>query len=196
MNYLLLQTTHQTLKNMCKIFCILILFLAFNSNMWGQNSLRKGEEHISIKKEIAVEDTSLPPEIEEFINEEVEFDIPIITCEELRRLKKEAPKRLVILDARSQKAYNVSHLEKARFVGYNDFSIEHIWSLHKDQIIVIYSKAGIQSEQIGERMRHMGFKDVRNLYGGLGEWYKQQGRLVDRAGKKTTRIYDSKNKKK
>lgn len=181
---------------MYKISFILILFLLVSGTTWGQNASEKDGKNVSTKKKVVAQDTSLPTEIEEFINSEIEFDVPIITCEELRRLKKDSPKRLVILDARSKKAYNISHLEKARFAGYKDFSIENIWSLHKNHTIVIYSKAGIHSEQISKRMMNMGFKDVRNLYGGIGEWYKQEGKLIDRAGKETTRIYEPKSKKK
>jgi len=77
---------------------------------------------------------------------------------------------LVLLDSRSKAEYNVSHLKNAIWVGYDTFDIEKVNHLDKDAEIVVYCSIGVRSEQIGEQLEAMGFKNIKNLYGGIFEW--------------------------
>ena len=131
------------------------------------------------------------PEFESLLKSEIEFKIPIITCTQLYDLlqKKMHPKQLVILDARSITEFNVSHLEHAKRIGYEDFSNENVWSYNRQATIIIYAALGEQSEAIGLKMREMGFKNVYNLYGSILEWVNQGYTVVDSEGKKTREVH-------
>ena len=64
----------------------------------------------------------------------------------------------VFLDAREQKEYEISHLKDAIWVGYDDFSKKRIKHISKDTTILVYCSIGARSENIGERLKKMGYK--------------------------------------
>jgi len=136
----------------------------------------------------------LPLEIESFINEEIEFKVPIITCQQLRTLQKNKTKNLAILDARSKKEFDVSHIIDAKRVGYNDFSPDRVWFVDQNTIVVIYCSVGKQSEKVALELQKMGFTDIRNLYGSIIEWANQGLPIVDRNGKRTRKVHVFKKK--
>jgi rhodanese-related sulfurtransferase len=80
----------------------------------------------------------------------------------------------VLLDTRELEEYEVSHLEGARWVGYNDFSIERVNDISKDQKIVVYCSIGARSQDIGKKLKAEGFKEVYNLYGGIFHWVNEE----------------------
>lgn len=143
---------------------------------------------------IVPEGNSLPLEIEAFINEEIEFKVPVITCQQLRILQKNQTKNLAILDARSKKEFDVSHILDAKRVGYNDFSPDRVWFVDQNTIVVIYCSIGKQSEKIALELQKMGFTDIRNLYGSIIEWANQDLPIVDRNGKPTKKVHVFKKK--
>lgn len=138
---------------------------------------------------------NLPIEIENFIQDEITFKVPIITCQELKSMQENGHPKLEILDARSKKAFNISHIKEARRVGYDDFSIERIWFIDTNLLIVIYCEEGRKSEKIALELQKIGFKYIRNLYGSIHEWSRQGLPIVDKQGRKTSRIYTPRNKK-
>ncbi len=77
------------------------------------------------------------------------------------------------LDARPEEEYNVSHIENAIRVGYDNFDINKIAYLKRDTPIVVYCSVGYRSEKVAEQLQTNGFKNVYNLYGGLFEWVNQ-----------------------
>jgi rhodanese-related sulfurtransferase len=82
-----------------------------------------------------------------------------------------------ILDAREQKEYRVSHLPKAKYIGYDNVDLSAVKGLPYDQAIVVYCSIGYRSEKVGEKLMAIGYKKVYNLYGGIFEW-KNQGQKV------------------
>jgi rhodanese-related sulfurtransferase len=76
---------------------------------------------------------------------------------------------LLLLDAREWSEYQVSHLKNAKFVGYDQFDIDKLKLINKNQKIVVYCSVGYRSEKIAEKMKHAGFTNVSNLYGGIFE---------------------------
>ena len=85
--------------------------------------------------------------------------------------------RVILLDTRSQPEYEVSHIDGARFVGYESFDRTAVQDISKDTAIITYCSVGYRSEKITKRLREMGFTNVKNLYGGIFEW-KNQGHTV------------------
>ena len=89
---------------------------------------------------------------------------------------------IVFLDAREPKEYEVSHISKAIPVGYDNFKIENLPVLNKDQRIVVYCSVGYRSEKVTEQLRTAGFTNIANLYGGIFEWVNQGFPVYDALG--------------
>lgn len=111
--------------------------------------------------------------------------VPIIKVQELKAQKG----RVVLLDARERREFEVSHLRDARYVGFNDFSIESIKDISKSSPIVVYCSIGVRSEKIGEKLLAAGYTNVRNCYGSIFEWVNQGNEVVDMQDKPTTKIH-------
>lgn len=102
--------------------------------------------------------------------------VPLIQTQELH-LALQEDKSLVLLDTRSPEEYAVSHLPHARFVDYESFSVDKLKNLTAETPIIVYCSVGVRSERVGEKLQRAGFKNVRNLYGGIFEW-KNKGFAV------------------
>ena len=115
--------------------------------------------------------------------------IPYISVSELRNLQ--LKETVVILDTREMKEYDVSHINSAKYVGYDRFSSEEISAniLNKNASIVVYCSLGIRSEDVGEKLKKEGFTNVKNLYGGIFEWKNNDLPLVDSEGKETENVH-------
>ena len=94
----------------------------------------------------------------------------------------------ILLDARERTEYDVSHLAKARWVGYDDFELARVKDIPKDASIVVYCSVGYRSEKVTQQLRTAGWKNVRNLYGGIFEWVNTGHAVVDNKGP-TQRIH-------
>jgi len=113
--------------------------------------------------------------------------IPYISVQELAMQNTE----VFILDAREFSEYNVSHLKKAVFVGYNNFNTDTVLKTIKDknQKIVVYCSLGIRSEDIAEQLKKAGYTNVYNLYGGIFEWKNNDFPVFDTNEKETEKIH-------
>jgi rhodanese-related sulfurtransferase len=109
---------------------------------------------------------------------------PCIDVTELDTLRK-----VTLLDARAHQEYDVSHLQGARWVGYDNFDLSRVKDLPKDAAIVVYCSVGYRSGEITDRLRKAGFTRVRNLYGGLFEWVNTGHLVVDSRGT-TDKVHD------
>jgi rhodanese-related sulfurtransferase len=98
-------------------------------------------------------------------------------------------KNALLLDAREWNEYLVSHIENAKYVGYDQFHLETLKLIDKKQRIVVYCSVGYRSEKISEKLKQVGFTDVSNLYGGIFEWVNQSNPVVDSRGKVTENIH-------
>jgi rhodanese-related sulfurtransferase len=83
------------------------------------------------------------------------------------------PTAPVLLDARTPTEFRVSHLRGARFVEFDSIAKETFADLPRSQPVVVYCAVGARSERLGERLHVLGFRHVRNLYGGLFEWVNE-----------------------
>ncbi|WP_282136484.1 rhodanese-like domain-containing protein [Seonamhaeicola maritimus] len=113
--------------------------------------------------------------------------IPYIYVKEL----KSYPANIILLDARELKEYATSHLKDAICVGYDFFNIDST-SQHipnKDSKIVVYCSLGIRSEDIAEKLKKAGYKNVFNLYGGIFEWKNQDNPVYNPKGDETEKVH-------
>ena len=83
------------------------------------------------------------------------------------------PSAPLLLDARTPAEYQVSHLPGAQFVNADSIATATFAGLDRQQLVVVYCSVGARSERLGERLHALGFRNVRNLYGGLFEWVNQ-----------------------
>ena len=97
--------------------------------------------------------------------------------------------KIIILDTREEKEYTVSKIKNAKHVGYDKFDIKSTNSFDKNATIIVYCTIGARSEQIGEKLKKDGFKNVYNLYGGIVYWKNQGYPVVDKSGKPTKNIH-------
>jgi len=117
-----------------------------------------------------------------------EGTVSFIKTKELIELSKE-DKQIVLLDAREKKEYNVSHIEGAKYVGYDSFKISSVKNVDKSSKIIVYCSVGYRSEKVGEKLQKAGYKNVFNLYGGIFDWKNKGYQLVDKKGEKTEKIH-------
>jgi rhodanese-related sulfurtransferase len=75
-----------------------------------------------------------------------------------------------ILDTREKEEFEVSHLEGAKWVGFDTFELENVSDLDKNKPVLVYCTVGARSQDIGKRLTSAGFTKVYNLYGGIIHW--------------------------
>ena len=112
--------------------------------------------------------------------------VPEVSVTELSKNSSAYP---VLLDARSWREYEVSHLRDAIWVGYEDFELSRVHAISKESSILIYCSVGYRSEKIAEKLLSAGYKHSFNLYGGIFEWVNQKQALVDLRGRPTRQIH-------
>lgn len=84
----------------------------------------------------------------------------------------------VLLDAREEEEFSVSHIPNAKYIGYDYFTSDSLAKIDKSQPIVVYCSVGYRSEKISEKLQKLGYKEVYNLYGGIFEWVNQGNAVV------------------
>jgi rhodanese-related sulfurtransferase len=116
-------------------------------------------------------------------------EIPYISATELRMYQ--FNNKVTILDSRELKEYQVSHIESAILVGYDTFSMETVSYIisNMETPIVVYCTLGIRSEMIAAKLQKAGYKNVKNLYGGICEWKNKKYKVIDSTQNTTNNIH-------
>lgn len=96
---------------------------------------------------------------------------------------------VIFLDTRSTEEYTISHIEGARFVGYNEFDAASLKDIPKDQAIITYCSIGKRSGEIGKKLIAAGYQTVQNLYGGVFEWVNNGYKVVNAKEKPTEKVH-------
>lgn len=122
----------------------------------------------------------------EVIDNLLSHSVPIINVEQV--LKLQAKRGFVILDTRTAREYEVSHIQNSRWVGYESFEPQKVADISTDKTVIVYCSVGYRSEKVGERLQKMGFKKIFNLHGGIFQWINQ-GQDVFQNGSKTDSIH-------
>ena len=112
--------------------------------------------------------------------------VPYISAEEMRMDQE----NYLILDTRKKEEYNVSHIPGAIWTSEKPEKslIDSLKTTNKKPIVV-YCSVGIRSEDFGEKLKKMGFANVKNLYGGIFVWKDTGYTVVDNDGKKTDKVH-------
>ena len=80
--------------------------------------------------------------------------------------RKEAP---LLLDVRQDWETKLCRLPNAVHIPIEDIELR-VEELNPDDPIVVYCHAGVRSAAVAEFLKSLGFKDVRNLAGGVDLW--------------------------
>lgn len=115
--------------------------------------------------------------------------VAYVSVEEARMLQLNGD--VTILDTREKDEYDVSHLQNAQWVGFNQFSAEEIAAKieNKNTPILVYCSLGIRSEEIGEKLMKVGFTNVRNVYGGIFEWKNNKFPVMNHLERETDSVH-------
>jgi len=118
--------------------------------------------------------------------------VPLAYANELYKAMNRS--NIIILDAREENEYEISHLPKAQHIGFAIFDSKLLSSYQKTDTIYVYCSIGYRSEKTGERIQKMGFNNVFNLYGGIFNWANFGYRMVDKNNEQTKSVhgYDKK----
>ncbi|MFX0558479.1 rhodanese-like domain-containing protein [Maribacter sp. CXY002] len=97
----------------------------------------------------------------------------------------------IFLDTREKEEFNVSHLKNALWVGYKDFDKNLVLNQipDKSQNIIVYCSIGIRSENIGEKLKALGYTNVLNLYGGIFSWKNNNRAVYNSRGQETDSVH-------
>ncbi len=91
----------------------------------------------------------------------------------IRWLDRKASSILLILDARSQEEYAVSHIKSAQWIDPNNPAIAAISEVPLNTPIVVYCSVGYRSAKVAQQLSSAGYQNVFNLSGGIFQWANQ-----------------------
>lgn len=116
-------------------------------------------------------------------------NVPYISVTELRM--HQAQGNVLVLDSRELKEFQVGHIKNSENVGFDHFSLEVFSEKHPDNNtkIVVYCTLGIRSEIIADKLIKAGYKNVKNLYGGICEWKNKDFKVMDSTQTETQNIH-------
>ncbi len=94
-----------------------------------------------------------------------------------------------VLDCREKEEFEVSHLEDATWVGYNNYAPKRNKSIARSDTILVYCSVGYRSEKIGERLMKQGYENVFNLKGGIFSWVNEGNEVETSNHRKTEKVH-------
>lgn len=95
----------------------------------------------------------------------------LISVDEARKMLREKPKDLLILDVRTKGEFESGHLPGAINMDFFGPLFEReINALDRDRPIIIYCQTGRRSESATEVLKKAGFSKVSDLKGGFKAW--------------------------
>lgn len=101
-----------------------------------------------------------------------------ITPEELAQWLNDPIKpQPLLLDARTEAEYAVSHLKHAERIEPDNPKLAAFAGVSKDMPIVVYCSVGYRSARVAERFAQAGFSRIYNLEGSIFQW-ANQGRPI------------------
>ena len=94
----------------------------------------------------------------------------------------------VVLDARTEDEYAVSHLQGAVLIDPYKPSLRPLRGFSKDTAIVLYSSVGYRGARVADFLARQGYSQVYNLEGGEFRW-ANEGRPVFRQDRPTAEVH-------
>lgn len=96
--------------------------------------------------------------------------VTILSVEEAKTILAEDPDAF-FLDVRTPEEFKDGHIEGAMLINFfdDDFK-EQVEALDKEKPVYIYCRSGNRSQQAGNILTEMGFKEVYDIEGGYMGW--------------------------
>ena len=112
-----------------------------------------------------------------------------VTVSELDRWRADPGRaQPVVLDARTEEEYGVSHLQGAQRIDPYRPSLRLLRGIPKDTAIVLYSSVGYRGARVANFLERQGYTQVYNLDGGAFRWVNA-GRPVFRQDRPTAEVH-------
>ena len=110
-------------------------------------------------------------------------DVQRISAEELLRWEADAGGRPpLLLDARSEAEFAVSHLPDARRVDSEQPDLTTLGPPSEQAPVVVYCSVGYRSARLARRLHEAGYRHVLNLEGSIFRWANEDRPLVNASG--------------
>src|SRR3990170_930121 len=110
-------------------------------------------------------------------------DVKWIVTKDLARWREDpARPQPVLLDARTEAEYEVSHLQGARRIDPYRPGVVGLTRFPKDTPIVVYSSAGYRGARVASWLGQAGYPNVLNLGSSLFQWVNE-GRPISLGGR-------------
>ena len=98
------------------------------------------------------------------------YDVSVVEAYDLIVENRSNPK-FIVLDVRTPEEFEESRIENALNLDYHSNSFEaEISKLKKDDKYLVYCRSGRRSSNVVKLMDKLGFKDVKNMQGGITKW--------------------------
>ena len=94
----------------------------------------------------------------------------------------------LLLDARKEEEYQVSHLQNARLVPSIIDDLVTWNGIDACTPIVVYCSVGYRSGKVASYLKSLGYKKVFNLKGSIFKWYNE-GRSIYRENKRVNEVH-------
>ena len=86
---------------------------------------------------------------------------------------------MLLVDVRTEGEYNEGHLPEAIVIPYDEFDTRYSEILeYRDRAVVLYCHVGGMGDYAGRVLLKNGFKNVKNLDGGINGWRNSGGKIV------------------
>lgn len=92
-----------------------------------------------------------------------------ISPEEARKLLNRAPLEIQLLDVRQPREYERGHIAGSILIPLKELP-ERVAELDKSKTTLVYCHSGVRSKAASQVLKGLGFKDVRNIKGGIRAW--------------------------
>lgn len=127
------------------------------------------------------------PAFDEMLIDLLPFETSLISVQDVQDQRD----KFILLDTRSEKEFQVSHIPGAVWVGYgSELQLETIEALPRDVPIALYCSVGYRSDKVGQVLvQKLGFDKVHNIYGSIFEWSNQGLPLESISGTPTNRLH-------
>lgn len=115
----------------------------------------------------------------------------ITTAELAQRLQQGTSPHPLVLDARTEAEYAVSHLQTARQIDPSNseqVAVSSLRDVPQNAPIVVYCSVGYRSARAAEQLTQAGFHCVYNLEGGIFQW-ANEGRSLLQNGQPTRQVH-------
>ncbi|MBE8966783.1 rhodanese-like domain-containing protein [Nostocales cyanobacterium LEGE 12452] len=121
----------------------------------------------------------------------IRFQFPTveeINCNQLAQLLLDSAKLPpLLLDARSQTEYAVSHIKTAVRIDPLTDDLAAV-AIFQDRPIVVYCAVGYRSAKLAQKLDEAGMKCIYNLSGGIFQW-ANEGRPIFQNGHQTQLVH-------